>query len=222
MAGFRKLAQEHALKIIAEVDPSGENVKLYKEKFSKMSDDEFEKMINDFSEDKADPVLVVPNFSKVKLDVDRNLKIGESMGIKFFQHIKVPSRDGLPSYVTPPQYLVMDLPIRRQAQLLEKKIKIPEDNNSVDDATGQPTGKSKGARMSFPETQVMAALGLSNCLTEFLKYRGGDEKGFNAMNTMISRSGGVSMKAIEPYAGGVKATTTLRCYLNAMHLRATL
>lgn len=222
MAGFRKLAEQRALEIVGKLDPSGENTKLYVEKFSKMSDEDFEKMIEDFENDAADPVLVVPNFNKVNIKLESNLALGKEMGIKFFHQILVPERNGMPSYLTPPKYLLVDLPMRRQAQLLEKKIKIPEDNNSVDYTTGQPTGKSKGAKISFPETQVMAAYGLNQCSTEFLKYRGGDEKGFNAMNTMISRSGGVSMKAIEPFAGGVKATTTLRTYLQAMHLRTTL
>lgn len=222
MPGFRKLAEERAIEIVNKLDPSGANAKLYREKFSKMSDDDFEKMITDFEEGTAHPVFVAPVFDQHSTTVETDLETGKQMGIKFFQRVNIPPMNGLPGYLTPPSYLVTDHCVRRQAQLLEKKIKIPEDNNSVDFSTGQPTGKSKGAKISYPETQVLGAYGLDNCLTEFLKYRGGDEKGFVAMNTMISRTGGVSMKAIAPFAGGVKATTTLRTYLNAMHLKTTL
>ena len=222
MSGFRKKTEAYNLEYIQKVDPSGENKKIYIEKFKGMSDDDFEKMIFGIENGSVNLAVVSPNFSHVRLDVKRNLDIAKELGHHFFQRVKMPAKDGLPAYLTPIPYLIIDLPMRRQAQLLDKKISIPEDNNSVDDFTGQPTGKSKGAKISYPEVQVMAALGLDQSLTEFLKYRGGDEKGFNAMNTMISRTGGVSMKAIEPFAGEVKATSALRSVLTAMHLKTTL
>ncbi len=222
MAGFRKKTEEYILSYINKIDPSGENKKIYTEKFKTMSDEDFEAMIFGIEQGSVNLAVVSPNFSHVKLDVQRNLDIAKELGHHFFQRVHMPAKDGLPAYLTPIPYLIIDLPMRRQAQLLDKKISIPEDNNSVDDLTGQPTGKSKGAKISYPEVQVMAALGLDHSLTEFLKYRGGDEKGFNAMNTMISRTGGVSMKAIEPFAGEVKATSALRAVLTAMHLKTTL
>lgn len=222
MSGFRKKSEEFILRYINKLDPSGENAKIYIQKFKSTSDEDFEAMIEGLEKDTVNLAIVAPNFSHVKLDVQRNLNIAKELGHEFFQHINMPAKDGMPAYKTPIKYLVIDLPVRRQAQLLEKKISIPEDNNSVDDFTGQPTGKSKGAKISYPEVQVLAAMGLEKSMVEFLKYRGGDEKGFNAMNTMISRTGGVSMDAIEPFAGGVKVTTTLKSVLSGMHLRSTL
>ena len=219
MAGHRKKAEQFILEYIEKLAPGGANKKLYEIKFKAMSDEDFENMIVGLENGSIELAVVVPNFSAVKLDVERNFEIAKELGHEFFQRIRMPAKDGLPAYLTPIPYLVIDLPVRRQAQLLDKKISIPEDNNSVDDLTGQPTGKSKGSKVSYPEIQVLAAMGLDQSLTELLKYRGGDEKGFNAMNTMISRTGGVSMKAIEPFAGGVKATAALKSYLNAMHLR---
>ena len=222
MPGFRKKTEAYILDYIQKIDPSGENAKIYIEKFKAQSDDDFEAMIVGLENGTVNLAIISPNFSHVRLDVQRNLMLAKELGHHFFQRVNIPAKNGLPAYLTPIPYLIIDLPMRRQAQLLDKKISIPEDNNSVDDFTGQPTGKSKGAKISYPEVQVMAALGLEQSLTEFLKYRGGDEKGFNAMNTMISRTGGVSMKAIEPFAGEVKATSALRAVLTAMHLKTTL
>lgn len=222
MAGFRKKAEEFILEYIQKIDPSGQNKQLYVDKFKSMNDDEFEELMKNLEEGKEHLSIVAPNFSSVKLDVERNLAIGEELGHNFFQRVRIPAKNGLPGYLTPIKYLVVDLPVRRQAQLLEKKISIPEDNNSVDDFTGQPTGKSKGSKISYPEVQVLAAMGMNECLTEFMKYRGGDEKGFNAMNTMISRTGGVSMKAIEKFSSGVKVTQTLSSFLSAMMLKNSL
>jgi hypothetical protein len=106
--------------------------------------------------------------------------------------------------------------------LLEKKISIPAHNNTVDDLTGQPTGPSKGAKISYPETQVFASMGLYNTLSELMKFRGGDLAGFDAMNKSISQTGSVSLKAIEPYASGVESTKTLKVFLTGMHLKSTL
>lgn len=207
---------------IDKIAPGGENKKLYLDMFSAMSDEQFTAFIDGLKTGKTNLCVISPNFSKNKIDIKRNLDIAKELGHNFFQRIWIPAKGSIPSYLTPIPYLVVDLPLRRQAQILEKKISIPEDNNSVDNFTGQPTGKSKGSRMSYPETQVLASLNLKHSLVEFLKYRGGDDKGFNAMNTMIARTGGVKMSAIQAYSGEVKSTVTLRTMLTCMHLRNTL
>lgn len=219
MSGNRQAAEKEILNWINEMIPGSDNTKLYKAKFAAMDDLAFEKFINDLDAGAVQLAIITPNFGDKQLDTERNLALGERLGHKFFQHIRVPAKDGMPAYITPVEYLVIDLPLRRQAQILDKKISIPEDNNSVDNFTGQVTGASKGSRMSYPEVQVLAAQGLEHSLTEFLKYRGGDERGFNAMNTMIGRTGGVSMDAIEGFAGKVRSTHTLKVFLTAMHLR---
>lgn len=221
MPGHRAAAQKYILRWVQEIDISGHNTKIYKEKFASMSDEDFEVMIKGIMDESVNLSVIAPNFSPVRLSVENNFRVGDALGHQFFQRVHVPAKDGMPAYLTPIPYLILDLPARRQAQLLEKKISIPENNNSVDDLTGQPTGASKGSRISYPEIQVLAATGLNDCLTELLKYRAGDEKGGLALNTMIARTGGVSLKAIEPFASGVKATQALKTYLSGMHLRAT-
>lgn len=222
MPGLRAESEAYILHWIEEIAPGGQNRKLYQDKFAAMSDEEFEAMIAGLEADTVHLAVIAPNFAEPRLTVENNFRVGDALGHTFFQKVNVPAKNGMPAYQTPIPYLIMDLPVRRQAQLLEKKISIPEHNNAVDDRTGQPTGPSKGSKISYPETQVLAALGMNDCLLEMLKYRGGDEKGFNAMTTMISRTGGVSLKAIEPFAGGVKSTQTLKSYLTGMHLRATI
>ncbi len=218
----RKAAQDFILTYIEKIIPGEENKNLYLTLFENMSDREFDTFMLDLESGKINLSITAPNFGKNRLETSRNIEIAKELGHNFFQRVWVPAQNGNPSYLTPIPYLVMDLPIRRQAQVLSKKISIPEDNNSVDDFTGQPTGKSKGSKISYPETQVLAAIGLNEGLAEFLKFRGGDEKGFNAMNTMIDRTGSVSIKAIDKYSSGVKSTHTLRTFLTCLHLRNNL
>jgi hypothetical protein len=218
----RKAAQEVILKWIDELLPGSENTRLYQELFAQMSDKAFDELMRGIEDGTKRLAIIAPNLGKYKLSIERNFTVAKKLGHEFFQRIRIDRGDGTPPYYSAVPYLIVDLPLRRQAQLLVKKISIPEDNRSVDDYTGQPTGKSKGSKISYPETQIMAANNLDHSLVEMLKYRGGDVKGFDAMNTMIAKTGGVSLKAIEKLGTTVKSTQTLSTFLTCMHLENTL
>lgn len=220
--GNRKKAEDVILTYIEKLMPGSDNPALYKSLFASMNDVEFEQFILDLESGKKNLAIIAPNFGKQRLETGRNFEIARELGHEFFQRIWMPAKAGMPQYLTPIKYLVIDLPLRRQAQLLDKKLSVADDNNSIDNMTGQPTGKSKGSKISYPEVQVLAALNQEKALTEFLKYRGGDEKGYTAMNTMISRTGRVSMNAIKPYSGTVKSTQVLSTLLSGMHLKNNL
>ena len=163
--------------------------------------------------------LIAPELSGPSLSVERNLDLAESWGHKFFERIWMDSQNGSPSYLSNDKYLIVDLPLKRQAQFLIKKISIPEDNRSIDTFTGQPTGKSKGSKISWPELQILAALGgFDETISEFFKFRGGDLQGFNAMNNMIANTGGVSLNAVGSLGTKVKAVQSLSTLLVSMHL----
>jgi hypothetical protein len=198
------------------------NVALYKKKFDAMSDEDFDIFMKDLKDRKQRLCVIDPNFGKERLTTKKCIEVAKGLGKSLFQQVWVSAEPGKPAYLTPNTYMITMMPLRRQAQLLSKKVSIPEDNNSVDDFTGQPTGKSKGSKISYPETQVLASFGLNQTITELLKYRGGDERGFAAMNTMIDRTGSVSLKSIEPYASGVKSTQTMKSMLTSMHFNVTI
>jgi len=207
---------------IDKILPDGFNKKRILDFLNQKTDKEFEEYLINLKSGKERLTIIAPNGREIKLDLERNFKVAKEYNIDFFKRIWFDTPDGKGRYLSEDKYMVVKLPVRRQAQLLVKKISIPEDNKSIDALTGQPAGKSKGSRISYPEVQMLAAMGLNNTLSEFMKYRGGDIKGFNAMNTMIQRTGGVSLRAIEPYAGKVKSTETLSSYLTAMHLQNNL
>lgn len=218
----RQKAQDVILKYIDKMLPGSPNQAYYQSMFDGMDDKAFDVFMRELKDGTRHLCIIAPNAVKPELAVDRNLAIAKELGYNFFQRIWIGASGDRPAYLTPIPYMVVKLPIRRQAQLLVKKISIPEDNKIVDDLTGQPTGRSKGAKISYPEVQVLAAMGLDQNTTELIKFRGGDLKGFDAMNTMISRTGGVSLKAIEPFASGVESTKTMKTFLTAMHIRSTL
>lgn len=219
MAGNRRGAEAYILEKIGLIDPSGTNTKIYQDLFAGMNDKQFEAFIVKLESGEEILPLISPNLGKNPIDVGRNIKIAEGMGKSFFQRILIDMGDGSRPYLTPEKYFTSLQVMRRQAQLLIKKASIPQDNKSINDLTGQPsaTGKSRGSKLSYPETQIMAALALDNSLIEGIKYRGGDTKGFIAMNQSIAQTGGVSLRSLDTLNTRVKSTDTLKTILTAMH-----
>lgn len=223
MAGNRAAAEAYCLDFMEKLIPGSGNREIYAQRFKDMNDEQFEAFITSIENGTVDLAIVVPNLKPAKLNVKHMLALGKQMGHEWFERLWLGGGNtGLPRYLSPKKYMIIDQTLRRQAQLLVKKISIPQDSKTIDDLTGQPTGASKGSKMSYPQTQVLAALGMNRTLEEFLKYRGGDLKGFNAMMASISRTGGVSLDAIEPLAGGVQSTHTLSVFLTCMHIESTL
>ena len=222
MAGNRKAAENVILTLLKKLAPGGHTVKVTKEMFERMSDAEFDIFIQEL--DRGDRHLVVfsPNFGSEGLSTANNFKLADELGVKIFHKLHYEEDGESPEYQTPIEYMVMDVPVRRQSQTLDKKISVPEDNKTIDALTGQPTGDSKGARVSFPEIQFCAAMELDNTMVECLKVLGGDTKAMAAYNAMISQTGRANLNTIEQYAGGVESTHTLRTLLYCMHLANNL
>lgn len=220
--GNRKAAEEVIFTYIDKILPNSGNVEIYKKLFASMDDEQFDLFMSRLESGEIRLAIVAPNLSKSKIDVKRNLEIGKELGHNFFERVWMDRGDGSPKFLSPVPYLILKLPLRRQAQILIKKISIPEDNKSVDYLTGQPTGSSKGAKISYPELQILASLGLDQTAVELIKYRGGDAIGFNAMNNSISKTGGVSLTALDALGSKVKSTQTLSTYLTSMHYSNTL
>ena len=222
MAGNRAATEAFIVSNIEALVPGSENANTYKKLFAKMSDDEFDKFVMGLETGDTILPIVVPNFSKSSISVERNFALAKKLGHEFFQRIWFGAKGDTPAYLSPVKYLVVDLPLRRASQLLIKKLSVAEHNKTVDTLSGQPTGASQSSGISFPELQVMAAMGLDNSVVELMKYRGGDVKGHNALNSMISRYGSANQKTLANYSSGVESTRTMKTFLNCMLLRSTL
>jgi len=218
----RKKAQDFILSYIDKIFPGGDNLKQYQDLFAGMSDVEFDNFMLDLESGKRFLVGTVPNLGRVKVSIENNIKIAKELGYDFFQRLWIGPKDDEPAYLTPVEYMVIDLPIRRQSQHLQKKRSIPENNRVIDQLSGQPTGPSKGAKISYPELQVLAGMNMDSSLVELIKYRGGDKGGYNALNAMVGRYGAANLKTLSNYATGVQSTQTLKIFLTASHLKSTL
>ena len=184
---------------------------------------QFDDLMKSFKAKTDRLAVYAPNFGDGGITIENNLAIADSMGHDFMQHLIIHgSGEDEPSYKTPIKYMVVELTARRQAQLQVKGTSVPEHNKAMNQLTGQPTGPSKSARITYPETQILRSMGMENTLVELLKMRGGDIKGFDAMNRTIATQGEVSLNSIMHLSSGVESTKTLKTLLTCMHLKSTL
>lgn len=222
MKGNRAKAESFILKYIEKLAPKSANYSMYKKLFESMNDKQFEEFIDDLANKKKFLCITDPNFKSNGITVENNLKIAEELGHDFFQNIWIEGQEDSPTYLTPVKYMVVDLPVKRASQTLMKKIKVPEHNRVIDTLSGQPTGDSKGAKLSYPEIQVCAAMGMDQTMEELLKFRGGDNKGWSAYNGMIHKYGKANLKVLENYSSGVESTKQLKTFLSCMLLKNSL
>lgn len=216
MAKNRKAAEAVVIKWVDEILPGGGNGAMYKELFASMSDDQFDAWINKLRRREAYVRLIAPNMQDAKLDFSRNLEIAKKMGIRLYQRLWLTDAKTGETTLTPKRYLVTHQTVRRQQQLHSKKSSTPEDNRHIDELTGQPTGPSKGSRLSLPEWQIFSATNRPYSSLELAKLRGGDLRAFNEMNRQISRTGTCNMADILRAGTRVQSTISVGIILKSM------
>jgi hypothetical protein len=217
----KQKAIDYIVKYIGKIAPNTGNAAFYKETLSKMSEADFSSLMKSFLSGEKYLYVTVPNMVGNTINVKNNLSLGEELGVKFFARLSIEGRPGIPDHITPIEHQILVLPWRRASQTWSKKVSVPE-GNTRDSLTGQVTGPSKGAKISFPELRVCLAMGLTACMLETMKMRGGDTKGGHAFNTMMAKTGRVSLRAVAPFASGVESTRTLYSFLMGMHLNNNL
>jgi hypothetical protein len=218
----RKATEDFIITNIGKIVKGKFNTDRYINYFKSLSDTEFKKFISDLTTGAKFLTIQVPNFSESDISTENNIKVAESLGHSFFKKLWIGPNNDIPAYLTPVEYLIIDLPLRRASQMLIKKISTAEHSRSIDTLSGQVAGDSKTSKISFPELQVAATLNLDNSLVELIKYRGGDVKGGIALDAMLKKYGHASINSLKQYASGVESTKTLKIFLNCMMLKSTL
>lgn len=218
MAKNRNGAVKFLLENVQVLDPSGLNRAFYTEEFKRMSDKDFELLASAIVNDGYILPLFVPTGGDVKLTSRRAVKLARKHGHEIFQRLRLTDPATGETYLTPHTYMVIYLPLRRQSQLLIKKMSMPAVTETVDASTGQATGPSKGSALSFPEIQVLSATELNKTIEELIKVRGGDAKAYRQFSNSVIQTGRGTLEQAKMAGGRVKSTETLHTYLTAIHL----
>ncbi|MCK9234775.1 MAG: hypothetical protein M0R77_00510 [Gammaproteobacteria bacterium] len=221
MAGNRKAFETQVLADCERVDPGGNTAEYYRVAFSQMSDSDIDAFVNRLITGEESLVVFRENGKEPTITRDEKIDIAEEWGIALRERIWIDDGQN-PKYLSNKKYLILQLPIRRQAQILDDKKTLPKHSNTIDEITGQATGESKGSTLSNVEAQVILGYDLEKSLLEFMKVRGGDILAFRAMNKSIDATGGASIEALMKIGSEAESVATLRSYLYGMHLNNTL
>lgn len=222
MPGNRQAATAYILQALEEILPKNKDVAQYRVFLDGMSDADFDKYMHDLRSGKRYLTLTSPNHASTKLWLDKNVELAKKWKVKLHQKLWITGDEETPTHLTPIEFLVIPVTVRVASQRLQKKMSIPKTQRVINALTGQPTGDSKGASISYPELRVCAAMGLENSMVELMKYRGGDARGGAALTASLVRTGHASLKTLHHFASGVESTQTLKTFLTSIHLRNTL
>jgi len=216
----RAKTEAYIIKMVGELLPGDpHNPEKYRVLFAQMDDDAFENYVKALGSGEQILAIEAPNLSKHKLTIDNNFRVAEMIGHKFFERLWLIDPATGTRYLSPVEYLIVDLSLRRQQQMLVEKRSIPDNNRHVDDTTGQVTGDSHSSSLTFPELQNLRAQGLEYTAVELTKFRGGDIVGLQRMNRSLLETGGVDLDAIEALGPTrPKSVQTLSSMLFGMHI----
>lgn len=193
-------------------------VELYKERFKRMSDKQFDELMEAYNDESDYLRAVIPNSGDIKLTVEDNLKAADAIGHDFFERCWFVDEQTGHEYLTNHEFFTTALPLKNQIQLLFKKISVAKDNKSIDMLSGQVTGDSKGGGISKPEAQILYGLGLSESLKEPFKARGGDRTTQLAFDKALHETGESDIDAAIGLGGKVQSRVMLSMWLKAQHI----
>lgn len=192
MNAKRKAVEDYIIKYMDEIDPSGLNTAKYRKLFSKMSDNLFDTWMTYLRDKQTVLSVETPNII-VKVDIDRLIKLCKELGIELFTRLKLWDEPTQTYYHTTNKYIMLKLPIRRQAQFLDHKLSVPEGDSKIDNLSGQVMKPDQANGLSQVEVQALYARGLNATIMELIKYRGGDTTAFAEYKRSLEERGSTSI-----------------------------
>lgn len=219
MNAKRKSVEEFFLKSVKNVN-SDTTYNILVEFFKSMDDKAFDVLMKKLRDKKEVLSFIIPHSESTKINEHKVINELKKLGVELEQRLTVKSED-FGEYTTPIKFLLLDLPVKRASQTLDKKISIPK-GKTVSAMTGQVSGESQGSRLTMPETQITAGFSLNKTISELFVPRGGDLGSGNAMDAYLFKTGRVSLSEAKQFSTGVESTKTLKSFFAASHLRSTL
>lgn len=221
----RKYVMDYVCQMYDTLDPSGTNTKRFRDKWDKMSDDEFSKEMEKFLNDDSIKgfYLEIVEFER-DLSLENVFKCAEQMNVPLFENVATPHINGDPNnaIVTPEPVPVGYIHAKRMQQTLLKKnsgsFKITDRNPK----TGQVTGDDKNAVTSNVETYSMVATGSTEALKELLGPRADNQQAKQEMLAAINRDGFVSLNELSNKQEDKIALNSLDVYFTMQGLRTNL
>ena len=193
----KQLIIDYICSVCDIMDPSKLNSKRYHRLLDSMSDKEFDQWMHYVKEGKWKIHIVAPNLV-VTLKNENSLKAADKVKCKLFHRLWMTDDSTGRQYLTDNEYLVLNLPVRRQQQFLDEKMSVPDNDRQIDGMTGQVTGDSKSSAVTNPEIQILAARGLDATLEEFVNVRGGNIAAYSDFKRQAEETGEIKLNSLDP------------------------
>ena len=193
----KQLITDYICSVCDIMDPTKLNSNRYHRLLDHMTDKEFDQWMNYVKEGKWKIHILAPNLV-VKLTSANNLKAADKIKCKLFHKLWMKDASTGREYLTDNEYLILNLPIRRQQQFLDEKMSVPDNDRQIDGMTGQVTGDSKSSSVTNPEIQILAFRGLDATLEEFVNVRGGNIAAYSDFKRQAEETGEIKLNSLDP------------------------
>lgn len=208
---------------MAILDPSEENTLIYKNKFSKMDDKQFETWLKKFlKDDDANFTLEIIPYRR-ELELKNIQKAADKIGVPLLEKVALPfeNPDGETLW-TATEVPVMYINIKRVQQMIAKKNAMSTSIESRDSKTGQVTGDDKNARNSDVENISLIAINADETLKEMIGPRADNLVAKADMLKKIAKDGYVSNKDYNIHPFDKTAINTMDVYFLAAGIKTDL
>lgn len=195
---------------------SEHNLALISDLIDNMTDKELEALVTDIEIRKTIIPLIVPNGSSI--DYEDLLATVNKRKVKL--HKKIIVTNGTKKTKGRIARLVFELPVKKLAQLVDKKRSIADDQHSVNHLTGQVTGASKSMSITNSELSLWSGNGMYDATREATKYRAGDINAKLVIEKLAEAGIEITQEALERYSSGPEVNNTVKQLLLGMHIDA--
>lgn len=220
----REKMEETIYKFFDAFDKSGTNTKHYRDMFSAMTDNQFDKWFKEFFEnDKAYLILNVVDYENT-IGLEDIEAAAKTINIPLFEDVYMPyvTMDKKKVICTKEPVPVGYLNIKRTQQTVSKKNGMSTSIDSRSALTAQVTGSDKNGRESDLENTMLTSLGMTNTLKELNGPRADDLVMKNEMLHNIALNGYASLAELEDNPENKTTLNTVNVFLLGMGLDSDL
>lgn len=207
-----------------KLDPTGSNTKKYKEKFSVMSDKQFDSFFKQFfNNPKEYLILDIVEYER-GLTMEMIEDAAKVLKIPLFEYLYMPhiTMDKDKVICTQERVATGYLPIKRTQQTVHKKNGLSTTINKRSATTGQVTAADKNGRETDMENSLLLAIGANSILQELNGPRADDLVMKNQMYSTIAKDGYVELSELENDPSNKTTLNTIDTFFLGMGLKTDL
>ena len=181
------------VKLMNKLDPSGDNGERVKKLLDPMNEKQFTQFMEMIRAGEYQSYIVMPNMVKTFKMTDI-FEAARFANYKFMHKLWLTDPITKRKFLTNEEYMILQIPLRRAQQEVDKKLSVPSSDRRIDALTGQVTGPDKACSISTVEMRALHTRGLGDVLHELVRVRGGDILAYGDFKRQLEETGEVSLE----------------------------